>query len=291
MQYEGRIFRPPSEAESLILQSTVGCSQNGCAFCSMYKEKRFHIRPVAAVCADVDEIASGPWARAFSRVFLADGDALMRKTEEQLAIFAHIYARLPATERITCYASPASIAAKTDAELRSLAQGGLNMVYMGLESGSDAVLARMNKGATAAEIIRAGQRVRAAGMRLSVTAIIGLGGASGSEEHAIETGRALSAMQPEYIGLLTLMLEGEEPLYADYRAGRFTLPDQQGLLRELRTLIAHTDSEGSVLRANHASNYLNLRGTLNADRPRLIAQLDAALAGRVGLKAEWMRGL
>ena len=276
MQYEGRIFRPPSEADSLILQSTVGCSQNGCAFCSMYKEKKFHIRPLADVCADVDEIAAGPWAHAFSRVFLADGDALMRKTEEQLAIFSHIYARLPRCGRITCYASPASIRAKTQDELEALAAGGLNMVYMGLESGSDAVLSRMNKGATAAEIILAGQRVRAAGLRLSVTAIIGLGGAEGSEE---------------YIGLLTLMLEGEEPLYSDYRAGRFAPPDQAGLLRELRTLIAHTDSEGSVLRANHASNYLNLRGTLNADKPRLIAELDAALAGRRALKSEWMRGL
>jgi len=291
MQYEGRIFRPPSEADSLILQSTVGCSQNGCAFCSMYKEKKFHIRPLADVCTDVDEIAAGPWAHAFSRVFLADGDALMRKTEEQLAIFFHIYARLPRCGRITCYASPASIRAKTQDELEALAAGGLNMVYMGLESGSDAVLSRMNKGATAAEIILAGQRVRAAGLRLSVTAIIGLGGADGSEEHAKKTGEALSAMQPEYIGLLTLMLEGDEPLYSDYHAGRFAPPDQAGLLRELRTLIAHTDSEGSVLRANHASNYLNLRGTLNADKPRLIAELDAALAGRRALKSEWMRGL
>ena len=176
-------------------------------------------------------------------------------------------------------------------EMEALAAGGLNMVYMGLESGSDAVLSRMNKGATAAEIILAGQRVRAAGLRLSVTAIIGLGGAEGSEEHAKKTGEALSAMQPEYIGLLTLMLEGDEPLYSDYRAGRFAPPDQAGLLRELRTLIAHTDSEGSVLRANHASNYLNLRGTLNADKPRLIAELDTALAGRRALKSEWMRGL
>lgn len=291
MRYEGRIFRPPSEAESLILQSTIGCSQNGCAFCSMYKEKRFRIRPVADVCADVDEIAAGPWARAFSRVFLADGDALMRRTEEQLSIFSHIYARLPRCERITCYASPASVAAKTDAELWALAAGGLGMVYMGLESGSDQVLSRMNKGAAAADIILAGQRVRAAGIRLSVTAIIGLGGAEGSEEHAVKTGEALSAMRPEYIGLLTLMLEGEEPLYADYCAGRFAPPDQAGLLRELRTLVAHTDSEGSVLRANHASNYLNLRGTLNDDKSRLLAQLDAALAGRIGLKEEWMRGL
>lgn len=291
MQYEGRVFRPPSEAESLILQSTIGCSQNGCAFCSMYKEKRFRIRPAEDVCADVDEIAAGPWALAFSRVFLADGDALMRRTEEQLSIFSHIRARLPHCERITCYASPASIAAKTDAELAALAAGGLDMVYMGLESGSDKVLSRMNKGVSAAEIIRAGQRARAAGLRLSVTAIIGLGGAEGSEEHAEKTGEALSAMQPEYIGLLTLMFEEGAPLTEDYRAGRFAPPDQAGILRELRTLIEHTDSEGSVLRANHASNYLNLRGTLNADKPRLLAELDAALSGRRALKAEWMRGL
>ncbi len=291
MQYIGRIFRPPSEADSLILQSTVGCSQNRCAFCSMYKEKRFRIRPLADVCADVDEAAGSPWGRAFNRVFLADGDALMRSTEEQLAIFSHIGKKLPHCGRITCYASPASIAAKTDEELRALARGGLAMVYMGLESGSDAVLSRMNKGATAAEIILAGQRARAAGLRLSVTAIIGLGGAEGSEEHAVKTAEALSAMQPEYIGLLTLMLEGDEPLYADYRAGRFTPPDPAGFLRELRTLIGHTDSEGSVLRANHASNYINLRGTLNGDRPRLMAELDAALSGRRALKEEWMRGL
>lgn len=253
MQYEGRIFRPPSEADSLILQSTVGCSQNGCAFCSMYKEKKFHIRPLADVCADVDEIAAGPWAHAFSRVFLADGDALMRKTEEQLAIFSHIYARLPRCGRITCYASPASIRAKTQDELEALAAGGLNMVYMGLESGSDAVLSRMNKGATAAEIILAGQRVRAAGLRLSVTAIIGLGGAEGSEEHAKKTGEALSAMQPEYIGLLTLMLEGEEPLYSDYRAGRF----------------APAGSGRAFAGASHAHRPYGQRGQRTACEPRL----------------------
>ena len=134
MQYEGRIFRPPSEADSLILQSTVGCSQNGCAFCSMYKEKKFHIRPLADVCADVDEIAAGPWAHAFSRVFLADGDALMRKTEEQLAIFSHIYARLPRCGRITCYASPASIRAKTQDELEALA--GLTWSIWALNRGA-----------------------------------------------------------------------------------------------------------------------------------------------------------
>lgn len=289
MEYEGRVFRPPSEARSFILQSTIGCSQNRCRFCSMYKEKKFRIRPLRDVLADVDDVAASPWARHYRRVFLADGDALMRKTDEQLALFEHIAKKMPHTERITSYASPASIAAKSDDELKALAMGGLEMVYMGLESGSDRVLSYMNKGATAAEIIRAGQRVREAGIALSVTAIIGLGGKEGSEEHAIKTGEALTAMKADYIGLLTLMLEGEEPLYEDFRAGRFAPPDLMGFLQELHTLISHTDSEGSVLRANHASNYINLKGTLNGDTPRLLRELEAAMAGKSRLKEEWMR--
>ena len=289
MRYFGSVYRPPSEAYSLIVQVTYGCSHNTCAFCSMYKEKHFALRPLEEVLEDF-EMARKTY-RKVGRVFLADGDALVRKAQELYVILDRIRELFPECERVTCYASPSSIQIRTEEELRTLREKGLTMVYMGLGSGSDQVLQKMNKGHTAAEIIAAGQKVRRCGMALSVTAITGLGGPELLREHAVETARAFNAMNPEYIGMLTLMVEPGTPLYDWVRAGQFQLLTTHQVLEETKLLVEQLDTPGSVFRMNHASNYLNLRGTLNQDREAMLAEIQRALDGQTELKPEGWRAL
>ena len=287
IEYEGRVFRPPSEAYSLIIQATVGCSHNQCTFCDMYKEKRFRVRRLEDVKADFDEARR--MYRRVDRIFLADGDALMCRAEHMAELLRYIRRLFPECERVTSYGSPASILVKTQEELDQLHGLGLEMVYMGLESGSDEVLRRVNKGETVDDIVRAGLMVKKAGMTLSVTCIAGLGSLELSEEHAIGTALALSRMKPEYIGLLTLLFELETPLMRDWRAGRFYLMQPVEIARETLTLLEHIDAEGSVFRANHASNYVNLAGTLNRDREAMCQRLRQALAGEVQFRNEAFR--
>ena len=285
--YEGRVFRPPSEAYSLIIQVTIGCSHNKCTFCDMYKEKSFRIRKMEEIQRDFD-LARRAYRRV-ERIFLADGDALMCQTQHMAEILRYIREVFPECERVTCYGSPASILVKQQEELDLLHELGLEMIYMGLESGSDEVLRRVNKGETAEEIVRAGQMVKKAGMKLSVTCIAGLGSLELSEEHAIKTAEALSQMKPEYIGLLTLLFELPTPLMEDWQAGRFYLMNPVEIAQETLVLLEHIDCEGSVFRANHASIYVNLAGTLNEDREAMCQKLRAALEGRVRFKNEAFR--
>lgn len=289
MRYYGSVYRPPSEAYSLIVQVTYGCSHNTCAFCSMYKEKRFALRPLEEVLEDF-HIARQTY-RNVDKVFLADGDALVRKASELYTILDTIRELFPECQRVTSYASPASIRIRTDEELRTLREKGLTMVYMGLESGSDEVLKRMRKGHPAVEIIEMGQKVRRNGIALSVTAITGLGGPDLLEQHAVETARAFNAMNPEYIGMLTLMVEPGTPLYDWVRDGSFHLLTQPQVLEETRLLVEHLDSPGSVFRMNHASNYLVLKGTLNGDQQAMLRTIDAAEHDLSRLRPESWRGL
>lgn len=289
MRYYGSVYRPPSEARSLIVQVTYGCSHNTCAFCSMYKEKRFALRPLDEVLEDF-RLARQVY-RHVDKVFLADGDALVRKAEELYVILDTVGELFPECRRVTSYASPASIRVRTDGELRTLREKGLTMVYMGLESGCDAVLERMNKGHTAAEIVEMGQKARRNGIALSVTAITGLGGPELLERHAVETAEAFNAMNPEYIGMLTLMVEPETPLYDWVNRGSFRLLTQSQVLEETRLLVERLDSPGSVFRMNHASNYLALRGTLNGDRSSMLAEIGRAEADLSRLRPESWRGL
>ena len=289
MRYKGKVYRPPSEAYSLIVQVTYGCSHNGCAFCDMYDDKHFAIRPMEEVREDF-EMARRVYKKV-ERVFLADGDALIPKASELYTILDTIRELFPECERVTSYASPSSIRLRTDEELQTLRAKGLTMVYMGLESGSDKVLTLMRKGHPAAEIIEMGQKVRRNGMALSVTAITGLGGPELLERHAIETAEAFNAMNPEYIGMLTLMVEPGTPLYDWVKAGSFHLLDQHQVLKETELLVSHFDSPGSVFRMNHASNYLDLRGTLNQDRDALLAKIHQAEQDLSCLRPESWRGL
>ena len=289
MRYKGKVYRPPSEAYSLIVQVTYGCSHNRCAFCDMYDDKHFSMRPMDEIREDF-ELARRVYRRV-DRVFLADGDALMRRTEELVEILGLVYGLFPECERVTSYASPSSIRLRTDEELQTLRAKGLTMVYMGLESGSDKVLTLMRKGHPAAEIIEMGQKVRRNGMALSVTAITGLGGPDLLEEHAVKTAEAFNAMNPEYIGMLTLMVEPGTPLYDWVHDGSFRLLDQHQVLKETELLVQHFDSPGSVFRMNHASNYLDLRGTLNQDQDALLAAIHRAEQDLSCLRPESWRGL
>lgn len=289
MNYFGSVYRPPSEARSLIIQVTYGCSHNTCAFCSMYKEKRFAVRPLEEVLNDLRE------ARRIyphvEKVFLADGDALVRRAGELETILDTVRELFPECVRVTSYASPNSIDIRTDEELKTLREKGLTMVYMGLESGCGAVLEKMRKGHDAAFIVEMGKKVRRNGIALSVTAITGLGGPELLERHAADTAAAFNAMNPEYIGMLTLMVEPETPLYDWVRDGSFRLLTPEEDLRETRLLVEALDSPGSVFRMNHASNYLALRGTLNGDRAAMLSAIDRAAQDQSLLRPEEWRGL
>lgn len=288
INYEGRLFRPPSEAYSLIVQVTIGCSHNKCTFCDMYIDKRFRVRKWEEIKSNFDEARK--MYRSVKRIFLADGDALMCPTKLMAQVLEYIRELFPECERVTSYGSPKSILVKSADDLKLLRSLGLKMIYMGLESGSDEVLRRINKGETHAEIVRAGQMVRQAGMKLSVTCIAGIGALELSQEHAVETARALSEMRAEYIGLLTLFFELPTPMMKDWQEGRFYLMNPVEIAQETLILLEHIDSEGSVFRANHASNYVNLAGTLNQDREQMCERLRKALEGKVEFRDESFRG-
>lgn len=276
MRYEGTVYRPPSEAGSLIIQFTIGCARNTCTFCNMYKNKSFRIRPLQEVEEDL-ELARRFYNRVqVRRIFLADGDALIVKTADLLHIIDKCHKYFPEVERISVYGAPKDILGKTPEELRQLKEAGLDMVYMGLESGSDEVLREVKKGVTADEMIEAGKKVREAGMVLSMTVISGLGSKKRWREHALGSARVISAIKPEYVGFLTLMLEPGTEMYEQERRGEFELMTPQEVLDETELFIREVDAEGTVFRSNHASNYTALGGTLNRDREKILAQIETS---------------
>lgn len=290
MRYEGNVFRPPSEAYSLIVQFTVGCSNNTCCFCSMYKDKKFYVRDTKDVLDDF--MYARKRYSQINRIFLADGDALIADTQEIKTILEYIRKEIPECERVSSYATPQSLKNKSDRELKELFDLGLKMIYVGLESGSETVLSLMNKRVTPKEISYQCRRAKNCGMKVSVTAISGLGGKKYMKEHALKTAEILSEMKPDYIGLLTLMVQQGTPLYRwIYRDKTFELLDPNEILEETKIFLENIDSENSVFRMNHASNYLQLRGTLNKDIPQMLFQLQNALAGKTQIRDEWMRGL
>ena len=290
MHYEGKhIIRPPSEANSIILQITVGCSHNRCTFCGTYKEEKFRIKDEAIVNADL-EFAS-QYCRRQKRVFLADGDVLILTQKKLVKLFKQIKEQLPWVNRISLYGNAKSIRHKTVEQLTELKALGLNRVYMGLETGHQELLTKIRKGASPEEMVEAAQRLDAANLFLSVTVLLGIGGTELSLEHAMATGRLLSQMQPNQIGILTLMLLENTPLYKDAQQGIFTLPDQYQMLAELRTMIEHMDLKKSQLQSNHASNYLPLNARMPKDKEKILGAIDSALAGKTRLKPENMRAL
>lgn len=290
MRYEGTVYRPPSEASSLIIQLTVGCARNTCTFCAMYKDKNFKIRPLDDVIEDF-EMAKKYYSHVkIKRLFLADGDALIVKTNDLLTILTKAKEIFPDLERISMYAAPKDILGKTDDELKTLKNAGLDMLYMGIESGDDTVLKDVKKGATASEMIEAGKKAKNAGFILSVTLISGLGGRKNLVNHAVNSAKVISEIKPEYVGFLTLMVEDGTPMAQQLKNGEIELLKPQEILEEMKLFITNVDSEGTVFRANHASNYINLGGTFNKDKEVLLSQISAA-EKRQNFKPEYFRGL
>ncbi|TAL36773.1 MAG: radical SAM protein [Spirochaetes bacterium] len=291
MDYVGHVIRPPSEAYSMIIQVTVGCSHNQCTFCGTYKEQKFYFKDIATIKRDIDEMSS---QYRFQRAFLADGDVLILPTETILDIIAHLKKRSPWIERIGVYGNTKAIIKKTPEELRALRAAGLGIVYQGIESGNREVLRRIKKGAFPHRQLEAAEKIKSAGILLSQTVLLGIGGTELSEEHAIDTGKHLGAMSPDYAGALTVMLLPNTSLYEDYAKGTFALPDKFGMLNELRLIIINMKVKNRCFfTSNHASNYLPIRATLPDDRHKVIALLEDVI--RRGdeklLKPEHMRAL
>ncbi len=289
MHYEGNIIRPPSEANSILLQVTVGCSRNKCTFCGTYQGERFKIKSDDVIMADIDFAANH--CQRQRRLFLCDGDALIIPQKRLMHILNTIRQRLPWVTRVGSYANAKSLKMKSDQELADLRRAGLGILYMGLETGDDVTLQAINKGATSELMIDMGRKARDAGFKLSVTVLLGIAGRDRSQIHAKETGRVLSAIDPDYIGALSLMLIPGTPLHTDYEAGRFPLIDAREMLSELRTMFAETHLSKGLFHANHASNYLPIKARLPRDRESVLTLIDQALAGEVGLKPEWLRAL
>lgn len=287
--YEGRIFRPPSEANSFILQVTVGCAHNECTFCSMYKEKSFRIKSLEEVLGIINTFSEKH--PMVERVFIADGDALVLPMAYWRTILQTLKEKLPHLKRVTSYGTPKDVLGKTQEELAELKAAGLEMVYMGLESGSDLILEKICKGATALEMIQAGQKLKAAGLAQSITVISGIGGKSNWETHAKETAKVLSAMNPEYIGLLTLLLDEETPMLESIRRGEMAVLGPEEILMETRLLIEQLQLTNCHFRSNHASNYVSLAGHFPEDKQQLINDIDKVLSGKGSMKSEWQRRL
>lgn len=290
MRYIGDIYRPPSEAYSLLVQVTIGCSHNKCTFCNMFKEKQFKVRRQEEVLEDL------AWARSHysrvERIFLCDGDALCLANHKLITILDYIRDNFPECKRVTTYGRATDALRKSDEELRELREHGLTMVYIGAESGSDKVLAAVNKGETRAQLIEAVHRMEAAGIQTSVTFISGLAGPEMWEEHAVQTGTMIAEMNASYVSLLTLMLQPPAPLLEDYRQGKFTLLSPEEVLAETCLMLQYAKPEKScVFRSNHASNYVSLRGNLPEDNDRMIASLKRCMEDRGLLKDERFRML
>ena len=289
MHYEGHCIRPPSEAYSILLQVTLGCSHNKCTFCGTFSNKRFTIKDNDTILSDI-KFASRYMKRQ-DRVFLMDGDALIIPQKRLMWILDKIKEHLPWVKRVGAYANTKGIKMKSLEDLKELKENGLGILYLGVETGDDEVRKKIVKGSTAAECIEMGKKVREAGIKLSVTVLLGIAGKEKSLEHAKATGDLLSAMDPDYIGALTVMFVPGTPLHSEYERGEFELPDEMGFLRELREMISHTNISRGLFFSNHASNYLPIKARLPRGKQDALEQIDRALNGSVDLKPEWLRAL
>jgi radical SAM superfamily enzyme YgiQ (UPF0313 family) len=290
MRYEEPIFRPPSEAASLILQATVGCSWNHCTYCAMYRAKHYRVRPLDELLAEIRE-AGRAFGPEVTKLFVADGDALAMELSHWEPLLLACREAFPRLRRVSAYATALNLQAKSDEELRRLRELGLALLYIGPETGDDETFRRIAKGAGFAEHALAAKRAHAAGMKLSAIFLLGAGGTDRSREHAEGSARLVTAMDPAFLSLLTLTVVPGTPIAALAARGAFELPSIERMLEELRTIVALSASTASVFRTNHASNYLVLEGRLPRDRDRIVATVDRALAGGIALRPEWARGL
>jgi len=289
MRYIGNIFRPPSEADSLLLQATIGCSHNRCTFCAMYRDKQFRVRRLEDVLEDIAAAREyhGPDVR---RVFLCDGNALILPTPHLLRILNALERAFPDLQRVGVYANARDLVSKSVDELQELVRHRLSLFYLGLESGSDAILRQIDKGATADEMIAGVRHGMAAGMKSSVIFLLGLGGRKLWRENAVESAGAVSQMNPNYLSALTMTVVPGTPLARQLKSGEFELPEPAEFAAELKLFLEQVDVKATVFRSNHASNYVPLDGRLPRDKERLVAELAEAIKLH-RFKPEYMRGL
>lgn len=290
VNYVGAVYRPPSEAGSLIIQITLGCRHNKCSFCGSYRDKPFKIKSLKEIREDLEDATRvGP----VRRIFLADGDALCIPQKRLVEVFEMVNHYFPTVERIGVYASAHDILKKSVDDLKKLRSLKLGIIYLGVETGDPDLLVDIRKGATYEEMVQAGRRVKESGIALSVTVLLGIGGVSGSRKHAAATARILTDMDPDYVGALSVILVPGTELHEKHLKGEFEIPDPFGLIEELRTMISESSFTDCVFRSNHASNYLPVKATLPDDKEGILAAIDSVLAARDKhrLRPEFMRAL
>ena len=292
MNYVGNVIRPPSEAYSLILQVTVGCSHNMCTFCGAYKNVKFHIKDKAVIDRDIEEASSR--GMKWQKVFIADGDALILPTSQLLDIIGRLRKKNPSIERIGVYGNTKAIIKKTPAELKELKDAGLGIVYQGVESGSEIVLRKIRKGALPDRIEESAKKVMEAGILLSQTYLLGIGGVELSHDHAEASGKLISRISPDYASALTVMILPNTKLHGDIISGEFRLPDKIALVEELKIMIENINTVKNIFfTSNHASNYVPIRANFPADKKNVLKLLNDIVSKRNEsiLKPEYMRGL
>lgn len=287
MHYEGNCIRPPPEASSILLQVTLGCSHNKCAFCGTFKNKPFRIKDDDIILSDI--LFASRHMHAQDQVFLMDGDALIIPQKRLIWILQRIQEHLPWVKRVGAYANTKSIGIKSSRELSQLRENKLGMLYLGVETGDDEIRQRINKGSSARQCLEMGKKVKNSGVQLTVTLLLGIAGRKKPLRHARATGKLVSAMDPDFVSALTLMLIPGTPLWEEYERGDFKLPDKRELLMEMKELLTYINLSCGLFSSNHASNYLPLRAWLPEGKQALLASIEAALNGDIGLKPEWMR--
>ncbi|RLF12615.1 MAG: radical SAM protein [Thermoprotei archaeon] len=276
MGYEGTIWRPPSEAKSLIIQATVGCSWNACTFCGNYRDRKFRVKSLDEIKRSI-KLAKMLYGSYVRRVFLADGNALVMPTDLMIEVLDLLKKEFPMLERVSCYGGPRDSLGKSLSELKELYEHGLKLVYLGVESGDDVVLKKVNKGVNSSQMIEACRKIIDSGIKLSVTVILGLGGRERSHQHAVETARVLNAIDPQYLAPLTLMIVPGTPLHREYLKGAFKPLTPLETLIELKTMIERLELTNCIFRCNHASNYLAIGGTLPDDKEDMVELLSKVI--------------
>ncbi len=276
MKYEGVVYRPPSEFDSLIVQATIGCPHNRCIFCNMYSDRKFRIRPVSEIKADLEK-AMSKFGDSVRKIFFADGNTILMKTEELLDILHFCKDSFPNLKSVTMYGSAQYILLKSQEELNSLNEAGLSRIHSGMESGDDEVLNLIDKGYDSDQMTKAGRMVKSAGIELSVYFLCGVGGKKLSQQHAVNSAKVINLINPDFIRLRTLMPFEGTRIYDMYKSGEFKLLNPHEALSEIRLLMEHLNVEGSQFLSDHVSNYENITGTLPGDREVMLNEIDEAL--------------
>jgi radical SAM superfamily enzyme YgiQ (UPF0313 family) len=293
IRYQEPVYRPPSEADSLILQVTIGCSWNRCTFCAMYRDRRFRVRPLAELLGEIDRVRERVGAAGVRKVFLADGDALIAKSAHLGQVLDALREAFPRLRRVSAYASPQALEVRSVAEMTELRERGLTQYYLGIESGDDDTLRALDKGVDGDAMIACGRKAIDAGVKLSVMVLLGAAGRDRSRAHARASARVVNAIAPRFVSTLVMTPVPGTPLAELDDRGGFETLDPVELAAELREFVAGLDLDGAVFRSNHASNHLALAGTLPKDKAAMVAALDGVLADpeAAPFRPAWARGL